>query len=446
MGNGVDVAASLSAEASTLARCADGSSASERAPVRSLFRKEAVQAHVERPFGEVILVQPLALKASSVSLSFMLGISVVFLAWADFPRSETVPGYLAPVDGLAKLFPARSGTVSRLDVSQGDAVEENQILMLVRTQQDLADGGLYSRRLLEEISSQRDDLRVQAQTQRSLHRSESARIASRMAALAAELDAIVHIRSLQVERRSIARTNADRVKILAELGVASDRDFANVRDSLLSQEQELAQLDRTRAEHRRELDELRSERRQSDLTHRNRMADFRIRLSELRVRMTEIHAGADIVIKAPISGVVASLEASVGASVSPSKPVAAIVPRNSALEAQLLVPSRAVGFIEPGQEVRLKYDAFPYQRFGLQAGRIESLADTPSIPGEGNLPVSLSEPAYRATVSVERQSILAYGRPYSLQSGMLLEADITLEKRSLLRWILDPIFALRRDE
>jgi membrane fusion protein len=119
------------------------------------------------------------------------------------------------------------------------------------------------------------------------------------------------------------------------------------------------------------------------------------------------------------------------------------MPPNSTLKAELYVPTRAVGFVRAGQPVRVLYDAFPYQSFGTYGGRIETVSQTILTASDVSGPISLSEPAYRVTARLDRPDVDAYGRRVPLQPGMLLKADIILEKRSLLKWLLDPLLSAR---
>lgn len=113
------------------------------------------------------------------------------------------------------------------------------------------------------------------------------------------------------------------------------------------------------------------------------------------------------------------------------------------MAATLLVPGRAIGFVSPGQEVLLRYEAFPYQKFGLHRGRIEEISRTVLSPRELAEPAIASEPVYKVSASLERGKISAYGREVPLQAGMILEADIIQEKRSLLDWVLEPVYRFR---
>ena len=107
------------------------------------------------------------------------------------------------------------------------------------------------------------------------------------------------------------------------------------------------------------------------------------------------------------------------------------------------MPSRAIGFVKPGQRVKLMIDAFPFQHFGTQQGVIDTVSQTVLAPNEILGAVALKEPAYRVTVRLDRQTVAAYGQAIPLQPDMSLQADITLEQRSLIAWLLNPLISAR---
>ena len=121
----------------------------------------------------------------------------------------------------------------------------------------------------------------------------------------------------------------------------------------------------------------------------------------------------------------------------------AIIPNNAKLQVELFVPTRAVGFLEIDQKVRVRFDAFPYQRYGIFAGKVKSISKHVLLPQELNVPLELNEAVYRVVVELDQQDIIAYGKHFPLQAGMTLEADIILDRQSLFEWILDPLFSLK---
>jgi len=147
-------------------------------------------------------------------------------------------------------------------------------------------------------------------------------------------------------------------------------------------------------------------------------------------------------ITAPADGMVATWLYKPGQAVQTGAPLLTLVPGDGALEAELLVPSRAIGFIDPGDTVLLRYHAYPYQKFGHQQGRVRQISRSPvnSVIGDE---AALAESFYRISVSLEQQAIMAYGKSEALKPGMVLDADILGERRSLIEWILEPLYSIQ---
>jgi membrane fusion protein len=113
------------------------------------------------------------------------------------------------------------------------------------------------------------------------------------------------------------------------------------------------------------------------------------------------------------------------------------------LQAELFVPARAIGFIEAGQSVRLLFDAFPYQHFGTYRGEVARVSQTMLMTTDTGSPLKLNEPTYRVIAALERQDVDVAGKKVPLQPDMLLKADILLERRSLMEWLLSPLHSVR---
>lgn len=152
----------------------------------------------------------------------------------------------------------------------------------------------------------------------------------------------------------------------------------------------------------------------------------------------------DPVLRAPVPGTVTMIAAQTGAAVSPTRPLLALLPEGATLEAHLLVPSRDAGLLRPAQTVVLRLDAFPYQRFGVQHGRVRRVAGSVQLPGESEGPVALDAPAFPVVVALDSGSVHAYGREWPLRPGLQLEADVILERLPLYQRLLDPLRAIGR--
>jgi membrane fusion protein len=96
-----------------------------------------------------------------------------------------------------------------------------------------------------------------------------------------------------------------------------------------------------------------------------------------------------------------------------------------------------------GERVRLLYDAFPYQKYGTHGGRVIEVSQTILTGSDVSGPVALKEPAYKVVVALTERVIKARDKTFPLQSDMLLHADIILEQRTIMSWLLEPLLSVR---
>jgi len=172
-------------------------------------------------------------------------------------------------------------------------------------------------------------------------------------------------------------------------------------------------------------------------------ADINQRITQLNAQMRQTESQAAHVIAAPIAGQVSALQARLGERADPSIPLATIGESDAELIAELYLPSRAIAFVEPGQFVKLQYDALPYQKFGVAEGSVLRISSTSLLPQELGVLTQNPEPLYRVEVGLSAQAVKAFGTDIPLQSGMELTADIVLEDRKLMEWLLEPIKSIR---
>ena len=167
--------------------------------------------------------------------------------------------------------------------------------------------------------------------------------------------------------------------------------------------------------------------------------------SQLLQKITGQESARRVVLKSPITGKLASLEIHQGSTVLPNQLLATVLPENMTMLAEVYVPSSAIGFIKPGQHARLMYDAFPLQQFGTFAGEVHSVSDFILMPAEVPQTFFLREATFKVQIAIQKDSILLESGGAPLRPGMLLAAEIILESRSLLDWLLEPIRLRKRD-
>jgi membrane fusion protein len=214
-------------------------------------------------------------------------------------------------------------------------------------------------------------------------------------------------------------------------------------DALLEQRQNLMTLRRQLTERHDKLAETKHTLEALPTETARKVQPLRDEIANIEQKRTETKGRSSYVVRAPAAGRIAMLQVYKGQTVQPQRLQLEIVPENSPLRAELLIPTRAAGFVRVGQEVRLHYDAFPYQNFGAYNGHITELSNTVVTKADVAGPIVPEEPVYKAVVVLDRPDVDANGRKEKLQAGMLLQAKIILDRRSLARWILDPLLNKR---
>ena len=169
-------------------------------------------------------------------------------------------------------------------------------------------------------------------------------------------------------------------------------------------------------------------------------------LASVLQSMAQNEMARAVVLRAPRDGVVSAVLFKEGQMVSAGQPLLSLLPAGATLQAQLLVPSRAIGFIAPGNRVVLRYQAFPYQKFGQQYGRVDDVSRSALAPSEVAALVGeqAKEPLYRVQVALDSQRVMAYGKAEPVKPGMVVEADILMERRRLIEWVFEPLYGIGR--
>ncbi|HEV8467615.1 MAG TPA: HlyD family efflux transporter periplasmic adaptor subunit [Pseudolabrys sp.] len=409
-----------------------------------LFRQEVIdfQQH-NRQWGQVALLQPLSTKIIIWFIAAAVSLFVAFLFFGQYARKETVIGYLTPAAGTAKIFAPRQGTFKEIYVKEGQQVEKDQPLLAVETSQIAANGEDINVSMLAALEAQRNLLTNQIAAEQERMKSERARLTALTGGLMIEISELQAQIESQKEAVRVSRDIVSSVTELKAKGLISALEYAQRELAALGQKQKSNSLNQELAARQNQLTETRYSLEQLPTVMAGKIQSLRSELSTTEQRVTEISGRRAYVIRAPDAGRISTLQATVGQFADPRRPQMEIIPNNSALQAELFIPTRGIGFVKPGQEVRILYEAFPHQQFGTYGGRINEISQTILSRSDASGPIELKEPAYRVIVALDRPDIDAYGKRIPLQPGMLLNADIILEKRSLLRWFLGPLLSVR---
>jgi membrane fusion protein len=407
---------------------------------RSLFRTEVVEfQRLNRQWGRVVPLQPLSVRVMVWCVSLAAAAVIAFLFFAQYARKETATGYLAPVSGTARVFAPQPGIIRSVYVEQGEKVETGQPLLAVTTSQVATNGEDVNTAILNTLGQQKLAITRAIADEVNRTASERQRLTTQLQEHESVLGQLNAQMAVQRLRIAIQEKMVEAGAQLRLKGLVSEVDQRHREEALLEQRQGLISLYQQQTTRQGQLSEVRFNLEQLPFVQANKVQSLHNELSAADQRIAEVNGRSAYIVRAPISGRISLLQASVGQPADPRRVQLQIVPGDSPLRAELFIPVRAIGFVEVGQDVRVLFDAFPYQRFGTYHGRITRVSQTVLLASDVEGPVSLKEPAYTATVELDRPDVVAQGKKIPLQPDMSLKADIILEKRTLVDWIFAPL-------
>lgn len=253
--------------------------------------------------------------------------------------------------------------------------------------------------------------------------------------------------AMQRSEATMADTLASKLAPLLKHGYVSVLMVDQYRVNALNAQSEIKELERQQSDTEQQHSQLVAKLKQLPLTTAATSHQLRGQLAQLAASVAQNDVARDTVMRATSAGVVASVLVKPGQSVTAGQALLSILPNGSPLEAQLLVPSSAIGFVHQGTPVVLHYQAFPYQKFGVQRGTVVEVSRTALTPVEvaSFLGQAITAtPLYLVDVKLATQDIEAYGKRQMLLPGMALDADLLLGHRRIIQWIFAPLYGVAR--
>lgn len=408
------------------------------------FREEVGREQARSSMGSIVLIRPLSFALLTAAALSLAAVVLAYLVLAEYAKKAPLAGTLVPASGAIRVVAQQTGLVRDRRVREGEKVAAGEALLrLVDARATPGDGlvgsatvALAARRIAQ-VRRQRDETRAAS-------RAEQAAIAGRIAGLEAELRELGGEIEAVASREALSRRSLARLEELGRRGFASPAQHQQKEEEALDLRSRRHASARARLALEREIAGLRAAAAEARARSLAQLSALDAQVAALDQERIERRAQAEAVVNAPAAGTVAAILVEPGQVVASGATLLTLLPEGSPLQAHLFAPSRSVGFIRAGQEVLLRYPAFPFQKFGSHRARVLSVSRTAIAPAElGFAPGDGSrEPLYRVKVALDAQTVAAYGRAEPLQAGMQVEADVLLDRRRLIEWVFEPVFSL----
>ncbi|MFZ6847515.1 HlyD family secretion protein [Undibacterium sp. RuRC25W] len=409
------------------------------------FRSE-VQAQQQHRYGQEVM--QLGISPWRLSSALLCGIAVAILLFiwlSNYTKKAKVSGQVVPSHGLTKVIALQAGVVSELRVAEGQYVKAGDVLLRINSSKSNLYGSLQNE-VLTSLDERSANLEESKEVVHSMYRAKKREAKEKIKQLNVQVDGVSKQQILLEQRSKLASLSVQRQQKLSDEGYVSSASVDEKRAELAAVESQLAGLRSSAAEIAQQQALAKSLLEQLPLSSQAEKNGLKRDLAALAAERAQQESLREIAVIAPRDGIVTALQIKQGITVTEQTVLLQLVPKNDVYQVELFVPSRDIGFINTGMPVTLRYESFPYQKFGVKNGRV--LEMTKTVISAHDLAIKLSdrEDYYRLLVSLSEQKVEHQGQTWNLQSGMKVEADVTLDSRPIWEWLFEPLLGLQKNQ
>jgi hemolysin D len=398
-------------------------------------------------------------------LYFLLVFLATVIPWAALSKVDetgTARGRLEPDSRAIQLDASIAGTITSIPVEEGQMVQAGQILVELDTallRADLQEAqarleGLQNR--ATQLELMRNQLEIANQSQLSQNQAQQSAQLAQINQARQRLRASQSNADLASDRLRRDRIEVDRYQYLLGAGAVPEAEVAEILRTVDESQQRLqrAESDRQQAEY--EIAEQQSNYdhvvRTGELTlleNQQRIQDIDSQISDVWAEIEQTQQQIQSlqvqlrqhVLRAPTDGTIFHLSVQTpGKVLQPGQQVAQIAPDASDLIFRAHMPSSESGFLQIGMPVKLKFDAYPFQDYGVVSGQLRWISpDSRQIEvDEGRIE------AFSVEITLNQTYIESSTGPEMLKPGQTASAEVVVRQRRVIDYILDPFNQLRR--
>lgn len=414
-------------------------------PPNFLFRACCVDGTFSDTSGRTAKYQaPISLKYGSALLVLFISVALIFGCYGDYTRKVTVKGILVPQQHTVHTVSPANGVIQEIFVQEGDVVLPGQRIVRL-SRETITEHGSTFALTTEEIKKQIQLIESKKALSQLKYDRESQELTRTESKLKAQILILRSESEFHQELVKGRENNFQKHRALSTDGAVSLVATADARKEYLVASIELQKSKQALQSATSEYGGIALKREILRTASEITLAGLDHELVQLKRELLSNEASKGMDIVASIAGTISAINTSVGQSVSLGATLTSAYPTESKLQAFLYIPPEGVGFIERGQSANIRVSAFPFQKFGGISGTVMAVSQTPYQSGE--LPAQLTDAIeanrtyYRSIVKFENQTVESNGRKKNLRPGMVVEADLMLEKRKLYEWLLAPLYA-----
>ena len=409
-----------------------------------LFRKEALDYQKNTNIGDVFLKHPRAYKMLYFCLFVVFIIMVFFITFGKVSKKAKVHGYLEPSSGIMRYTTPLQGQIQQILVEEQQWVEKGTPLLEVVNEHALNhDNELHQGRLVE-LNTILDSVESLLKLSEQEFHEKQHQLQVESVAIDEQLNRLSNAKKVAEKQLIIAKHKFNNMSELLSKNLLARSDVEQQESQLLDFQSNINSLLLNESELAARKQSLEMQAASLPIEYQQRNQELKAERSRLKHEKIEYESLHKYWVVATQSGTVTRIHHKLGEQISEHEPLVHLLPKESQLEAVLLVPSESIGFIRVNQLAKIKLDAFPYQRFGFQMSTITKVSNHVLLPQDLNALVATESPVYRVTAELSEARPKLHGKDVLLKPGMTFTADIILDRQTIWNWLLEPLLSTKK--
>ncbi|GLS05429.1 secretion protein [Chitiniphilus shinanonensis] len=413
---------------------------------RKIYRQGFFDAQRSHHAGAILIPVEFGLTWFAWASITLLTLLIAFIVMGEYTRKARLEGLIMPSAGVIQVVAQMQGRVEQLLVKEGQRVQAGQVLYRLRDERYDHQGLGLLASLSDSVGKQIINLQRQRERQIDINATQRDGVLRNLSQLGMELGSAQQALALVRKQEQLSRISVARFQRLSEQGFISSAALDEKQISLAAIQAQIEVQRQSRSRLLAEQATLQNELQRLQLEGDARLSELDRQLQDARQQQIELAGRGGATLTAPMAGTIAAVLVKPGQAAQAGELLLMLVPDGTALQVELYAPSRSVGFVKPGQRVGLRFAAFPHEKFGVQYGTTREVSRTALASAEVTMrsPITWKdgEAHYRVIVALDKNYVLAYGKREALKVGMLVAADVELDRRHIYEWLLEPLWSL----
>jgi hemolysin D len=398
-------------------------------------------------------------------LYFLVVFVAIILPWTMLSKVDetgSARGRLEPQGKTLELDAPVAGTVTAIQVKEGQTVQAGQTLLELESEMASSELQQAQAKLegqlnrVVQLSAVQNQLKMAVRTAKSQNQSQESEQLAQLNQIRQRLHSSQKVYALEKDRLAMAQNDVQRHQHLWQRGAISKSQLEEVENVQMERQRLLEQAHSDIQEATTELDKQQNARERLRRTGELAVLESERQLKELQSQISDLDSEVtqtkqqiqslqfqlkQRVLRAPINGTIFQLSIeNPGVVLQPGQAIAQIAPQGAPLVFRAQIPSSESGFLRVGMPVKLKFDAYPFQDYGVVQGHLRWISPDSKIEETTQGQIE----TFELEIALDSTHIHAQNQPIALTPGQTATAEVIVRQRRVIDFILDPFKKLQK--